>query len=644
MNRSVYDLVKSKSDIVKTVGSFLEVQKKGSVYVALCPFHKDTRPSMSVNPSMNIFKCFVCGAGGNPVGFVFKYLNLARSASLEEAVKRTAQINGITLPKDVAETLSQGERKTLSPEAMALDDLAGFYRMELRTAEGARAMDYLRKRGMGEDALERFGIGYAPRDATLAIRTLREKKKVPVEVLENAGILAGEASSLKDRYSERIMFPLKDAEGHAVGFSGRKYLPDDPSSAKYVNSPETDLFKKSALLYNFDNASMSARKDGFLYVTEGFMDVVALYRAGITSAVALMGTNLSREHLGILKKLGVEIRLCLDGDAPGREATKKCLLPLTQAKIPFKVTLPFEVDAEGKDADEFLERAGKEALLSRVNRLVDPILYAAQALDSNKGDYLKDLDAIVGKLSPNYAFLSPSERELLEVGLAKLSGVPASSFRERLSQVNATPFQAAPTPFAPILTTPSRSKYDGQVRLTEFALKKQREWARKDGGWKTLFNEAQILARLLLSYQAVLDVRESGFRFSSSLFRLIATYVVKAYGEEGATARYLDGKGLDAAREDFLFHVEEREKEGANSLVATKEVDALFANLNLLTPSDYKEETFQELLSTHSALVDEQEALRKAEEGQDIGPLVDLRSRHTQIKKVKGRKREKHGK
>lgn len=300
-NKDLYDLVKQKSSIVKTVSSFIDVQKKGNSIVAVCPFHNDTHPSMSVNPTLNIFKCFVCGAGGNPIGFVQKYIGLSRSISLEEAIKRTAEINGIILPKNSLTSLVEVERKSLPPESKALDDLASFYRMELRTQAGAKAFEYLKNRKMDDSVLEHFGIGYAPKDNTLAIRTLREKKGYSIDVLEKAGILSSNSETLKDRYSERIMFPLKDSDGHAVGFSGRKYLPDDPSTSKYINSPETDLFKKSTLLYNLDNAIQTAKRDGYIYVTEGFMDVIALYRAGINSAVALMGTNVSTTHLQILK-------------------------------------------------------------------------------------------------------------------------------------------------------------------------------------------------------------------------------------------------------------------------------------------------------------------------------------------------------
>lgn len=247
-NKDLYDLVKQKSSIVKTVSSFIDVQKKGNSIVAVCPFHNDTHPSMSVNATLNIFKCFVCGAGGNPIGFVQKYIGLSRSISLEEAIKRTAEINGIILPKNSLTSLVEVERKSLPPESKALDDLASFYRMELRTQAGAKAFEYLKNRKMDDSVLEHFGIGYAPKDNTLAIRTLREKKGYSIDVLEKAGILSSNSETLKDRYSERIMFPLKDSDGHAVGFSGRKYLPDDPSTSKYINSPETDFIQE---IYSF---------------------------------------------------------------------------------------------------------------------------------------------------------------------------------------------------------------------------------------------------------------------------------------------------------------------------------------------------------------------------------------------------------
>lgn len=622
MDRSLYDLVKSKSDIVKTISSFLDVQKKGNSFVSLCPFHKDTRPSMSINPQMNIFKCFVCGVGGNPIGFVFKYLSLTRSITMAEAVRRTAQINGIVLPKNTLEEFEQSENKALSKENLALKDLASFYRLMLRTKIGEKALKYLRDRQMDDDVLEHFGIGYAPKDNSLAIKTLRDKKGYDVSVLEKAGIISANSTQLVDRYSERIMFPLKDRDGLPVGFSGRRYLPEDKDSPKYVNSPETDLFKKSNLLYNLDNALVTAKKDGYLYVTEGFMDVIALYRAGVNSAVALMGTNLSKEHLNILKNLGVEIRLSLDSDMPGQKATQKWLGPLTQFKIPFKVTRPFQLEEDGKDADEVLDKYGKETLLKKMNDLLDPISYAVDCLDKNDASYLKKLDDTISRLSPNYSFLSPTEKGLLEQKLSILTGLDATQFHNRLTKDNIVPFKEKVVEEAPILFTTKEQKFDGQINLKELAKLKQGKVGKYISG-ETLFIEAQIISRLPLSHMAFDKYKNSGFIFSSPTFRVLAKYICDEYQKsQEKKLPNLDLAQLDDAKTDLEFMIQSKIDEGVSPVLSLNEAESAFQNLNLLTPEDYKDESFLELLKKHQERIEEDKLSDPNK--RNLGQLYDM--------------------
>lgn len=641
-NKDLYDLVKQKSSIVKTVSSFIDVQKKGNSIVAVCPFHNDTHPSMSVNATLNIFKCFVCGAGGNPIGFVQKYIGLSRSISLEEAIKRTAEINGIILPKNSLTSLVEVERKSLPPESKALDDLASFYRMELRTQAGSKAFEYLKNRKMDDNVLEHFGIGYAPKDNTLAIRTLREKKGYSIDVLEKAGILSSNSETLKDRYSERIMFPLKDSDGHAVGFSGRKYLPDDPSTSKYINSPETDLFKKSTLLYNLDNAIQTAKRDGYIYVTEGFMDVIALYRAGINSAVALMGTNVSATHLQILKKLNVEVRLSLDSDGPGQNATKKWLTAFTSSGIKFKITRPFNLEKDGKDADEVLDKYGSEIMVSKMNDLLDPITYAVLCLDKNKGDYIKNLDTVVSRLSSNYSYLSITEKGLLEQFLSSCTGLSASSFHERLVKDNKLPFEEVAETndlSSPILYTSDSDKFNGQINLKLLGIKKQREF----GGTlsdKTMYTEAQILARLPLSYDAAKQLEGSNFWFYNKVYRLISNYILSQYHYRVDTSNLgLDGAELDKAKTDLEFHLDQLNEEGVQSILTKDEVEKAFDFLNLMTSDDYRNDSFKELLENHRNYVDDENMSKKI--GNDLDALADYKRKKLVISGVKKKSNSK---
>ena len=435
--------VHDKADIVKVTSAFLKVIPKGNRFTAICPFHADTNPSLSINPEKNIFKCFVCGAGGDSINFVRRYTGV----SFREAVERVAQIMGIPIPTSFGKQTAAAPKVTGAQ--MALDDLQKFYRMMLVSPQGQRALDYLHNRGMDDATIEKFGIGYAPADGTMAIRSLRDKMGRSVEDLEEAGILSKGSAQLRDRYTERIMFPIRDAFGHTVGFSGRKYLPDDPSDSKYINSPETSLFIKSKLLYNLDNAWEPARKAGYIYVLEGFMDAIAVTRAGIPAAVALMGTALTKEHIGLLQRLHVQVRLCLDSDAAGQLAERNNAPLLSQAGVPYRVVKPF---TQGKDADEVLHNAGPEALVAALNNLLDALTFRLQTLEPTSPDYLRSVDRIIAESGAEISALSPSEKELLIQNLVSSTNLNEDYWRSVLTR--------SPAP-APQLATPSVPQQEG---------------------------------------------------------------------------------------------------------------------------------------------------------------------------------------
>lgn len=380
--------VKDKADIVAVIGHYLKLTKKGADYVAICPFHDDTKPSLSISPTKKIFKCFVCGTGGNCITFVQKYEHV----SFMQAVKKVCNICNIDVPGlDEVVKVKPKENQDLLD---AINNLTGFYHFSLRQKDGEEARSYLEKRNMNDDVINHFKIGYAPLDNTRSIKVLRERFNCSVETLEKAGILANSGSGFYDRYGDRIMFPLENTKGDIVGFSGRIYKDSDKGESKYVNSPETPIFQKSTILYNFRNAKDSVRKDGYLYVLEGFMDVIACYKAGINSAVALMGTALTEAHIALFKELGVEIRLCLDSDNAGQNAMYSTLKLFGKAKLKYKIVRKF---TGAKDADEYLNAFGTDGLIDALNSLAEPIEFEAKYLVDNgklntleaKDDYLQ---------------------------------------------------------------------------------------------------------------------------------------------------------------------------------------------------------------------------------------------------------------
>lgn len=365
-----YDLlkeIKSRADIVDVISSFLpSVQKKGKNYVALCPFHDDNDPSMQINKDRQTFKCFVCQTGGDVFTFVQKY----DKCSFEEAVRKVCDIIGFDDPRLHKKTYSAPVDANLVPVYGCITDLQKFYEYGLTTDEGLVARNYLDGRGLNQEQRAKFSLGYAFNDGKMSINYL-QKKGYSLKNIEDIGICRA-STNMSDNNAGRLIFPIKDHNGQVVGFSARKMSKDD-DSPKYVNSPETKIFTKGKVLYNYHNAKQTARHDGYVYVVEGFMDVFAFDSIGITSCVALMSTKVTPFHIDMLRRLGCEIRLCLDGDKPGQEAMMKIISQFDEAGLQYRlVSSPGEL----RDPDEILKQSGEDELKKYVSTLVDSFSFA----------------------------------------------------------------------------------------------------------------------------------------------------------------------------------------------------------------------------------------------------------------------------
>lgn len=366
-----FDLVKEikqRADIVDVISYYLSsVQKKGKGYVAVCPFHDDHDPSMQISKDKQSFHCFVCQTGGDVFTFVQKY----DKCSFEEAVRKVCDIIGFDDPRLHKQVYQKKVDENLIPVYNCINELQKYYVYALTTEEGKIARDYLEKRKLSNEQANKFGLGYAFGDGKMTIEYLKAKG-FSLKNIENVGIAMAQTTNMSDNNQGRLIFPIKDANGQVCGFSARK-INDDPEAPKYVNSPETVIFTKGNILYNYHLAKQTAKHDGYIYVVEGFMDVFALDSIGITSCVALMSTKLTKQHIELLRKLGVEIRICLDGDKPGQSAMMKLMSQLDEARLPYRlVSLPGEI----RDPDEILKQDGEEKLLTFVNTLVDPFNFA----------------------------------------------------------------------------------------------------------------------------------------------------------------------------------------------------------------------------------------------------------------------------
>lgn len=353
--------IRQSVDIVDVMGQYLELHKKGKNYMAICPFHDDNHPSLSISQSRQIYKCFVCGNGGNVFTFIQEYLKVP----FVEAVMKVAEFGHVDMSG-----YSLEKRVVKVDEALApLYDMHAFalklYMYYLYTQSGKQALDYLRHRGFDDDLIKMFGIGYAPEKSILHERFQKEGY---TEVAQVKSGLVLENERHYDRFHDRVMFPLYDEFGKVVGFSGRVYKALDKNS-KYMNSPESDIFIKGKTLYNYHRAKEAVRQAGFVYINEGFMDVIAMHRAHHDNCIALMGTALTKDHLRMLKRMTRTIHLCLDGDMAGQAAAMKSSDLLTSQGFEVKIVLlPY-----GRDPDEILSTEGIEGLDAVLKDTLSPI-------------------------------------------------------------------------------------------------------------------------------------------------------------------------------------------------------------------------------------------------------------------------------
>ncbi len=352
----VIDQIRSDVNILDIVGQYVQLHRSGSNWFGLCPFHTEKTGSFSVNEPKQFFHCFSCGRGGN----VFKFLMEIEDLTFPEAVYRTAELAGIELdakylPQNVAgaeDTQSEtGKLKRLYAQAGQL-----YHHILVNTKLGQPALDYLHERGLSDELIAEFQLGYAPQ-AEILQAFFHEKKLDDYQTLRKSGLFSErEGEDLAERFNDRIMFPIRDQTGSIIAFSGRLLTPDK-KLPKYLNSPEGILFNKRKVLFNFDKAKKTIRHESKVYLFEGFMDVLAAWRAGIKNGVASMGTSLTSEQIYLLEQTASKLYICYDGDLPGRKATKRALeliAPLSKFELG-AILLP-----EKLDPDEYVRKYGPE--------------------------------------------------------------------------------------------------------------------------------------------------------------------------------------------------------------------------------------------------------------------------------------------
>jgi DNA primase len=359
------DELRSRLSIASVIGGRVRLQKRGRDHTGLCPFHKEKTPSFTVSEEKGFFHCFGCGAHGDVVGFVMRSDNL----SFPEAVERLARDAGMQVPASTPEERQREEQRATLHSA--LEAAAAWFEAQLRAGIGRPGLDYFKRRGLQDETIARFRLGYAP-DSRSGLKDALAKAGIGEALMLDAGLIIRpeEGRTTYDRFRGRVMFPIADRRGRVIAFGGRIL---DQGEPKYLNSPETALFHKGRTLYGQAQAARAARESGEIVVCEGYMDVIALAEAGFAGAVAPLGTALTEGQIAELWRLVPEPILCFDGDAAGQRAAARAVeraLPLLQ---PGK-SLRFAVLPPGEDPDTLIRARGPAAMrevLAEARPLID---------------------------------------------------------------------------------------------------------------------------------------------------------------------------------------------------------------------------------------------------------------------------------
>ena len=451
--------IRQKNDIVDVISGYVKLQKKGSSYFGLCPFHNEKSPSFSVSRTKQMYYCFGCGAGGNVITFVMEYENF----SFVEAVKMLAERAGVDVP-EVEYSKEAKEKADLKTTLLEINKLAAkYFYAQLKSEQGKLAHNYLTKRGLSEDTITAFGLGYSNKYSDDLYKYLK-MKGYGDEILAKAGLVSiNEKNGVYDKFWNRVMFPIMDVNNRVIGFGGRVMGDAKP---KYLNSPETEVFDKSRNLYGLNRARTS-RKSYFL-ICEGYMDVIALHQAGFTNAVASLGTALTSGHASLIKRYVNEVYLTYDSDEAGTKAALRAIPILKEAGITAKIIRmePY------KDPDEFIKNLGQEAFEERINKARNGFMFSLEILAR---DY--DMNSPEGKTAFHNEvarrlteFEEELERDNYIEAVAQKYHISLEKLRKKVGQVAIQTGLAKPATKPKQTVSRENAKEDGNLQSQKILL------------------------------------------------------------------------------------------------------------------------------------------------------------------------------
>ncbi|ARV03549.1 DNA primase [Enterococcus faecalis] len=436
--QEVIEEVRHRTNIVDIIGQYVQLKKSGKNYMGLCPFHEERSPSFSVAEDKQIFHCFGCGKGGT----VFNFLQEIEGISFPESVKRVADLEHLSVdfdwsePREVADTQENQQRRSLLQLHSKAAEL--YHHILVNTKIGEPALNYLLERGLTQELIETFQIGFAPQKRDFLSQVFKNEQ-LDETLFEPSGLFVQrDNGTFLDRFYQRIMFPINDPQGNVIAFSGRLLKTADfpgDEMPKYLNSPETTLFNKRETLFNFDRARKEIRKENTVLLFEGFMDVIAAWQSGVKSGVASMGTSLTNEQIRRLERVAKEVVICYDGDNAGVQATNRAI-QLLQENSHFDlsiVSIP-----EKLDPDEYVRKYGAEAFQNLANHGRETVFSFKMnyhRLTRNMNNEKEQLDYVNELLRELTNVQSPLERDRYLNQIAQEFQLSVHSLEEQFNQL-----------------------------------------------------------------------------------------------------------------------------------------------------------------------------------------------------------------
>lgn len=415
--------VRMGNDIVDVIGEYVKLKKSGANYFGLCPFHNEKTPSFSVSPEKQIYRCFGCGAGGN----VFRFIEQKENLTFPETVEYLAKRINYTLPENNSK--ADAYRREIKQQLWDIHKSAARFYYECLNADmGAEARAYLDKRGVQPNIRKKFGLGYSP-DSWQSLNEHLLNEGFEQDMILKSGLVNGSNSGrYYDKFRNRLMFPIIDVYGHIIGFGGRQ-LRDNKEEAKYLNSPDTEIFNKSFNPYNLNYAKLSNKREFIL--VEGYMDVISLYQAGFTNAVAALGTAFNQNHASVLHRYTQNIIVLFDSDSAGENAALRALPVLREEGIAARV---LQV-RDAKDPDEYIKSYGAEAFAKLLQTAVNSTMFR---IEHEKKKYsLDNIDDKIALTNDIVAILAETENPLeLDLYIRDVSKQIGVSPEAILSEVN----------------------------------------------------------------------------------------------------------------------------------------------------------------------------------------------------------------